>query len=163
MSHWDFGDPPSGRREAATQSGAGGGPGGGAADDFWAPGDRWPAEGDWPAEDNGVDEVTAPYPITYERDAAYEPWPPAPYPSQRDTAVDWAERAERWSDSDDPGTGDFYLPGGGARRGRRGRLAPSRPRRGHAGPRWLIPAGVIVLAAATGASAILLTGGHPSG
>jgi hypothetical protein len=151
MSHWDFG-PPSGRRDAAPQSAAGSGPGGWAADDFWAPGEGWRAENDWPrAEVDGVDEGTAPYPITYERDAAYEPWPPAPYPGQR------------WGDQDEPGQDNFYLPGGGARRGRRGRLAPSRRRRGHAGPRWLIPAAVIVLAAATGASAILLTSGHPRG
>ena len=84
---------------------------------------------------------------------SYGPWPPAPYPGR--------------GAQDEPDTGDFYLPGGGARRGRRGRPGPSRRSRSPlvdgARPRWLIPAGVIVLAAATGASAILLTGGHPSG
>jgi len=81
MSHWDFGSPPSGHSDAATPSGTDGGPGGWAADDFWAPGNGWPARDDWPADDDEVDEGTAPYPITYERDAAdttYEPWPPAP-------------------------------------------------------------------------------------
>lgn len=193
MSHWDFGSTPSGHRDAATPSGAGGGPGGWAADDFWRPDDRWPpaddrpaqdwpadgqladewpadewpAEGwpagEWPAEgslaqDNGLDEGTALYPITYERDAAagdgapHQPWPPAPYPGQPDTAGD---RTERWRDQDEPDQDDFYLPGGGARRGRRGRLG--------ARPRWLIPLGVAALAAVTGGSAILLTSGHPNG
>ena len=196
MSHWDFGSTPSGRRDAATPSGAGGGTGGWAADDFWRPddgwppaddrpaydrpADQWPAEG-WPADDslaqdNGLDEGAAPYPITYERDAAdvtgapHQPWPPAPFPSPADTAAD---RTERWRDQDEPDQDDFYLPGGGAQRGRRGRLGPSRggtPRgRGpfaagtRARPRWLTPAGVAALAAVTGASAIALTSGHPSG
>ena len=101
-------------------------------------------------------------------DAAYSPWPPAPYPDERDAGGDLADGTERWSDHDEPGHGDSYLPGGGARRGRRGRPGPSRRGRGKfayggARPRWLIPAAGAVLAAATGASAILLTSGHPSG
>jgi hypothetical protein len=206
MSHWDFGSTPSGHRDAATPSGAGGGTGGWAADDFWRPDDGWPPADDrpaqdWPADDppaegwpsegwaaegspaqdDGLYEGTAPYPITYERDAAdvtgapHQPWPPAPFPGPEDTAGD---RTERWRDQDEPDQDDFYLPGG-APRGRRGHLAPSR--RGasqgrspfaadgpfaagtRARPRWLIPVGVAALAAVTGASAILLTNGHPSG
>lgn len=160
MSDWDFGSPPSGHRGAVPASGAGGGPRGWAADDFWAPGDGWQAQDDWPAADDVPDEGTAPYPITYERaetDAAawHEPWPPAPYPDQQD--------------SGETGHDDFYLPGGGARRGRRGRRGAARRGRGNfvtrggARPRWLIPAAVIVLAAAAGAGAILLTSGHPNG
>ena len=161
MNQWDFGRPPTGDRDAAPSAG----PGGWAADDFWAPGDRWPAEDDW-----AQDEGTAPYPITYERDAAaaaYSPWPPAPYPDERDADRDLADGTERWRDHDEPGHGDSHLPGGGARRGRRGRPGPSHRGRGKfayggARPRWLIPAAGAVLAAATGASAILLTSGHPS-
>ena len=139
MSHWDFGRPPPRHRDAAP-SGAGDAGGvreGRSADDFWAPGDRRPAEDDW-----AQDEGTAPYPITYERDApdaAYSPWPPAPYPAERDAGADSdsADRTERWSDHDEPGHDDSYLPGGGVRRGRRGRPGPSRRGRGHAGPPWL--------------------------
>ncbi|HTR94790.1 MAG TPA: hypothetical protein VMI73_23925 [Trebonia sp.] len=198
MSHWDFGYPPSGQRDAAPSSGAGGGQGPWAADDFWAPGDRWQAEGDWPAEDEVVDGGMAPYPITYERDvavaaeqppsglapdgggapafatwppansepeqdASYEPWPPAPYPRQQDTVALFADRAARWGDQYEPDQDGFYLPGGGAGRGRRGRPGRSHRGRGPARPRWQIPAAVIVFAAVTGASAILLTSGHPGG
>jgi hypothetical protein len=95
-------------------------------------------------------------------DTSYDPWPPAPRPSSLDSAGLWAARAEQWGDHDEPDQDDVYLPGGGVRRGRRGRLAAPWAR-GHAGPRWLIPAAVVGLAAATGAGAILLTSGHPSG
>ena len=162
-----------------------------AADGGWPPGGGMTPDGGWQADDGWDEdpEDIAPYPLTYERDdfaavapspaepsrAPWEPWPPAPYPAEltdADTKL-WAgdeagEQVPGRPRSGAPGRGrrdggaaaegagqDLGLPGaapsdwagGGARRG---------------GRRWLIPGGIVVAGAAVGATAVLLTSGHPA-
>ena len=169
-------------RSADEQWAAGGG---------WPPGAGMPADEGWPADDGfDDDDDMAPYPLTYERDDfdAADSQPAAPpraalgtvaacglsRPDSADadprhglTDGDRQSRRGRHAGARPPGadaatagrrpswTGqDPGLPGedpadwaaGGTRRG---------------GRRWLIPAGIVVAGAAVGATAVLLTGGHP--
>ena len=150
MSHWGPGQPPADRFDAPRPY---------LPDDAAYPldqtadanGGTWPTDGRAsPGEDRSPvenwddwdDEGTATYALPYEGDdfdapdlppESYHPWPPAPYPVGPSDAV--PDRGA-WTDSG----------GGGRRRGRR----------------WLIPAGIVVAGAAVGATAVLLTSGHPA-
>ena len=159
MSHWGPGQPPADRFDAPRPylpddaaypldqvADAGGGTW--PADGRGSPGEgRRPVE-NWPSDDDWDDEGTATYALPYEGDdfdapdlppESYHPWPPAPYPvGPSDEAPDLGTGA--WTDS-----------GGGARRGA-----------SRGGRRWLIPAGIVVAGAAVGATAVLLTSGHPA-
>jgi len=173
MSHWDFGRPPADEHDASD-------------DTQLLAGDRWIDEGDvfmagdqshgWPPgswisdqeASTGTgeewDDDAAPYPLTYEREAAAAPpadlWaaavpaaPGAPGPALAEPAPPGP-----------PGTGaagteayledwlESYEDQDRRRRGSGGR-----------GRRWLIPAGLATVAAAVGATAVLLTSGHSAG
>jgi hypothetical protein len=150
MSHWDFGR--SADEREADRSG--------------------PADASPPADDDDWDD-DVPYPLTYERDTFYaapaqsappareaqEPWVPGPRPGPPgDAAPDRPGRGWPYPDRPDPAVPDPAAEAwadwelGPRDRGRR---------RDQGGRRWLLPAAVAAAAAALGATAVLLTTGHP--
>ena len=152
MSNWDlgFGREPADSYEPQYPPQPGG-PGGAAfrsGDAGWPGNAGWYGTEDSPGDDEPFD---APYPITYERDDFDEgpsrPAAPRPESSQPPAPPPAAHWEEPW-------LGD--LPGA------RGDGPWRDPDPGPGWRRWLIPAGVAVLAAVIGATLVLATGGHPS-
>ena len=141
MSHWDFGHPQAGRYDDDRR------------DD----------------DTRDDDEGTAPYPVTDERDPLVDAASRASAPQRlwdgqrRDSARPGRpapEAADSGWHGQVPGGPDkksAELTGGGHGRhlGRRGERGGRR--------RWLLPAGIVAVVAATGAATVLLAGGHPGG
>jgi hypothetical protein len=183
MNHWDFGQPAEDSDATAVYSAARPGPAPRLfaddsapedsgpesdepwTDDYWDGPEGWAVDGgdgDGSGEDRDWSDAAGavPYPITFERATSEDAVLPVPGPVPAPTAAEGPARAaappwDRQSQPDWPTVEDWNLAPSDGRRGRS-------PAAGTRGRRWLLLAGVCIVAAGAGAGVALATRGHPA-